>query len=47
VLDASLTIACGTNALRVTRAQRAGKAAQDVGEFLRGWPVPAGLKLGF
>ena len=47
VLDASLTIACGTDALRVTRAQRAGKAAQDVGEFLRGWPVPAGLKLGF
>ena len=47
VLDASLTIACGTDALRVTRAQRAGKVAQDVGEFLRGWPVPAGLKLGF
>ena len=47
VLDASLTIACGTGALCVTRAQRAGKAAQDVGEFLRGWPVPAGLKLGF
>jgi methionyl-tRNA formyltransferase len=47
VLDASLTIACGMDALRVTRAQRAGKAAQDVGEFLRGWPVPAGLKLGF
>jgi methionyl-tRNA formyltransferase len=47
VLDASLTIACGTGALCVTRAQRAGKAAQDVGEFLRGWPVPVGLKLGF
>tara|TARA_B100000787_G_C16146679_1_gene274587 strand:- start:162 stop:1058 length:897 start_codon:yes stop_codon:yes gene_type:complete len=46
VLDASLTIACSTDALRVTRAQRAGKAAQDVGEFLRGWPVPVGLKLG-
>ena len=46
VLDASLTIACGTDALRVTRAQRAGKAAQDVDEFLRGWPVPAGIELG-
>ena len=46
VLDASLTIACGRGALRVVRAQRAGKAAQDADEFLRGWPVPAGGKLG-
>ena len=46
VLDTSLTIACGTGALCVTRAQRAGKAAQDVDEFLRGWPVPAGIELG-
>ena len=46
VLDDALTIACGTGALRVTRLQRAGKEAQDSIEFLRGWPVPAGTKLG-
>ena len=46
VLDARLMIACGAGALRVTRVQRAGKSVQDAHEFLRGWPVPAGAKLG-
>ena len=48
VLDATLTltVACGTGAVRVTRAQRAGKVAQDVDEFLRGCPFVAGLLIG-
>ena len=46
VLDAKLTVACGIGAVRVTRAQRAGKAAQDVGEFLRGHPVLVGRLVG-
>jgi methionyl-tRNA formyltransferase len=46
VLDAKFTVACGIGAVRVTRAQRAGKAAQDVGAFLRGHPVVAGRLVG-
>ena len=46
VLDDGLTVACGTGAVRITRAQRAGKGAQDVDVFLRGRPVPAGIRLG-
>ena len=45
VLDDAVTIACGRGAVRLTRLQRAGKAAQDVDVFLRGWPVPAGTQL--
>lgn len=33
-----LTIACGEGAICVTRAQRAGKSAQEAQEFLRGMP---------
>ncbi|MEM7506913.1 MAG: methionyl-tRNA formyltransferase [Pseudomonadota bacterium] len=44
-LDDSLTIACGTGALRVTRLQRAGKSAASAQDFLRGMPVPAGTIL--
>ena len=33
-----LRIACGTGAIDVTRAQRAGKSAQETQEFLRGMP---------
>ncbi len=39
VLDDSLTIACGTGALRPMRLQRAGKPAMALDEFLRGRPV--------
>ena len=46
VLDAALTIACGGGALRIVRAQRAGKAPQDAETLLRGWPVAAGTRLG-
>ncbi|HET9147094.1 MAG TPA: methionyl-tRNA formyltransferase [Acetobacteraceae bacterium] len=46
VLDGRLTIACGEGALRLTRVQRAGRAALDAAAFLRGNPVPAGTRLG-
>jgi len=45
VLDDALTIACGTGAVRLTRVQRPGKAAQPADEMLRGFPVPAGAML--
>ena len=45
VLDDRLTIACGKNALRPTRLQRAGKPAMDAKEFLRGRPIEEGTKL--
>lgn len=45
VLDDALTVACATGALRLLRLQRAGRAAQDAGEFLRGTPVPRGTIL--
>ena len=44
-LDDTLTIACGNGALRLTRLQRAGKAAADAADFLRGFPVPKGTEL--
>lgn len=40
--EGSLTIACGTGAVRLLRLQRAGKGAQDAAVFLRGNPVPVG-----
>ncbi|HET7334119.1 MAG TPA: methionyl-tRNA formyltransferase [Rhizomicrobium sp.] len=45
ILDDQLTIACGTGALRLTRVQRAGKAAMDAGELLRGFQLPRGERL--
>ena len=45
VLDDALTVACGEGAVRLTRLQRAGKAAQDGATFLRGWPVAQGMQL--
>lgn len=46
VLDASATVACGSGALRLTRLQRAGRAALPAAEFLRGHPLPPGTILG-
>jgi methionyl-tRNA formyltransferase len=46
VLDTSLSIACGKEALRVRRVQLAGRAAMDTTAFLRGHPVPLGTVLG-
>ena len=45
VLDGSLTVACGAGALRVTRLQRAGKAAMDAEAFLRGFALAPGTRL--
>ncbi len=45
VLDDALLIACGEGAIRLLRAQREGKSAQDAGEFVRGFPLAAGTVL--
>jgi methionyl-tRNA formyltransferase len=45
-LDDGLRIACGEGAVRLMRVQREGKGAQDAGLFVRGFPVPAGTRLG-
>ncbi|WP_112320508.1 methionyl-tRNA formyltransferase [Oceanibium sediminis] len=39
-------VACGTGAVEVTSAQRAGKGAQDADSFLRGAPIAPGTVLG-
>jgi methionyl-tRNA formyltransferase len=46
VLDAALTVACGEGALRITRLQRAGRGPVTAAEFLRGFALPAGSRLG-
>jgi methionyl-tRNA formyltransferase len=46
LLDGGLTIACGTDALRLIEVQRAGKRAMKAEDFLRGAALPPGLKLG-
>lgn len=44
-LDGSLTVACGTGAVRLERLQREGKRAADAADFLRGRPVAEGTVL--
>jgi methionyl-tRNA formyltransferase len=44
VIDAPLTIACGSGALRVKTLQRPGKPAQDVVEFLKSFPIAVGTQ---
>jgi methionyl-tRNA formyltransferase len=46
VLDDRLLIACGKGAVRILRAQREGRSAQGVDDFLRGFPISAGVGLG-
>ena len=46
VLDDALTVACGEGAVQITRAQRAGRGAQDAATFLLGHSVPKGTVLG-
>ncbi|WP_372491109.1 hypothetical protein [Falsiroseomonas oryziterrae] len=46
MLDGAPTIACGEGALRLTRLQRAGRAALPAAEFLRGFALPPGTVLG-
>jgi methionyl-tRNA formyltransferase len=45
-LTPNLTIACGTQAIRLTKIQRPGRAALDADAFLRGHPVQPGTVLG-
>jgi methionyl-tRNA formyltransferase len=45
LLDDRLTIACGEGALRLTRLQRAGKAALPAEDFLRGYRLARGTHL--
>jgi methionyl-tRNA formyltransferase len=45
VADDQLTIACTQGGLRPTLVKRAGKRAMNVGEMLRGFPVPKGTRL--
>lgn len=44
-LDDTLLIACGDGAVRLLKAQREGKGAQDAEIFLRGFPLAAGTVL--
>lgn len=46
VVGLPLTIACGEDALRVTRVQRAGRRAMTAEELQRGFPIPLGSQLG-
>ena len=51
VLDDRLRVACGegpdgASALRVTEAQRGGRAAMETPAFLRGFPIRKGTRLG-
>jgi methionyl-tRNA formyltransferase len=46
VLDHTLTIACATGALRPLAVQRAGRGVMTAEELLRGFPIPAGTRLG-
>ena len=45
VLDDQLLVACGTGAVRLLRAQREGKAAQEAEIFVRGFALAAGTRL--
>lgn len=46
ICDDRLTVACGVGALSLKRLQRAGKGPSDAADFLRGYPLGAGVRLG-
>lgn len=46
ILDDVLTVACGAGAVRILRAQRAGKGAMTAGDVLRGWDLKPGDRVG-
>ena len=46
VLDAAPTVACGTGAVRLLRLQRAGRGPQEAADFLRGFGLAPGDRLG-
>jgi methionyl-tRNA formyltransferase len=44
-VDAALTIACGSDAVRILELQREGKRPMTAAEFLRGTRLPAGSRM--
>jgi methionyl-tRNA formyltransferase len=46
LLDANLTVACGSQAVRLTQVQRAGKRPMGGSDFLRGFPLGRGTQFG-
>jgi len=46
LMDSQLTVACGHQAVRFTRVQRAGKKPMLGAEFLRGFPLTKGTHFG-
>jgi methionyl-tRNA formyltransferase len=46
ILDESLTVACGQDALQLVRLQRPGKGPMDAADLLRGFALPCGTALG-
>lgn len=46
VLDDELAIACGDGAVRILHVQRSGKRPMAAAEFLRGFPLQPGARLG-
>jgi methionyl-tRNA formyltransferase len=45
VLDDALTVACADGAVRIVELQRAGRQAMRAADFLRGHPLPPGIRL--
>lgn len=45
VLDDALTVACGDGAVRLLKLQKAGGKPLAAADFLRGTPIPAGMRL--
>jgi methionyl-tRNA formyltransferase len=46
VVDDRLTVACATDAVRLIEVQRAGKRPMSAEEFLRGFPIQRGMRIG-
>ncbi len=46
LLDANLTVACASQAVRLTQVQRAGKRPMGGADFLRGFPLGRGTHFG-
>jgi methionyl-tRNA formyltransferase len=45
VIDAGPTVACGEGAVQLVELQRAGKRPMSAEQFLRGFPLPPGMRL--
>lgn len=46
IMDETMTIACGSNSIRPTIIQKAGKPKMTLDEFLRGNALPSGTRFG-